>query len=169
MALDTGRRNPDALDPGHLSTGPRAESLGGVERFDPLSETCDRPPSIGGRSSGKETRVHVCVNPKQFLPQLKALAPLCGPPLPKPDPRNRADAGHGGPAGSAPASCSRFPGEGYPLLCQSERFRFLLMPIEQPGEIRDGRSAPQPADRPETVTQQEPNQEMPRKDEALSA
>jgi hypothetical protein len=67
------------------------------------------------------------------------------------------------------ASCSRFPGEGYPLLCQSERFRFLLMPIEQPGEIRDGRSAPQPADRPETVTQQEPNQEMPRKDEALSA
>ena len=102
MALDTGRRNPDALDPGHFSTGPRAESLGGVERFDPLSETCDRPPSIGGRSSGKETRVHVCVNPKQFLPQLKALAPLCGPPLPKPDPRNRADAGHGGPAGSAP-------------------------------------------------------------------
>ena len=80
MALDTGRRNPDALDPGHLSTGPRAESLGGVERFDPLSETCDRPPSIGGRSSGKETRVHVCVNPKQFLLRLKALAaPLWAP------------------------------------------------------------------------------------------
>jgi hypothetical protein len=45
MALGTGRRNPEALDPGHLdstqldSTKPRAESLGGVERFDPLSET----------------------------------------------------------------------------------------------------------------------------------
>ena len=169
MALDTGRRNPDALDPGHLSTGPRAESLGGVERFDPLSETCDRPPSIGGRSSGKETRVHVCVNPKQFLLRLKALAPLCGPPLPKPDPRNRADAGHGGPAGSAPRFVLSFPRRRVPPSLPERGFRFLLMPIEQPGEIRDGRSAPQPADRPETVTQQEPNQEMPRKDEALSA
>ena len=62
------------------------------------------------------------------------------------------------------------PEKGTPLLCQSEGFRFALMPLEQPGEVRDGRSAPQPADRPETtVTQQEPNQEMPRKDEALSA
>jgi len=66
---------------------------------------------------------------------------------------------------------AHFPiGPRTPLLCQSEGFRFALMPLEQPGEARDGRSAPQAADRPETtVTQQEPKQEMPRNDEALSA
>ncbi len=64
-----------------------------------------------------------------------------------------------------------FPSEkGTPLLCESEGFRFALMPLEQPGEVRGGRCAPQAAERPETtVTQQEPNQEMPRKGEVLSA
>ncbi len=64
-----------------------------------------------------------------------------------------------------------FPSEkGIPLLCESEGFRFALMPLEQPGEVRGGRCAPQAAERPETtVTQQEPNQEMPRKGEVLSA
>ena len=113
--------------------------------------------------------MHVCVNPKQFLLRLKALSPLVGYHFPSPILETVQMQATEDRRGVLHPSCSRFPGEGYPLLCQSERFRFLLMPIEQPGEIRDGRSAPQPADRPKTVTQQEPNQEMPRKDEALSA
>src|SRR5512135_440087 len=79
MTVETGRRNPVALD----LAQDQAESTGGVERFDPLSET-DSGPLIGGRPSGKETRVHVCVNPKQFLPRLKALAPLVGRHYPSP-------------------------------------------------------------------------------------
>ena len=61
------------------------------------------------------------------------------------------------------------PEKGTPLLCQSEGFRFALMPIEQ-AETLETDVPNQIADRPETtVTQQEPNQEVPPKDEALSA
>ena len=34
-------------------------------RFDPLSKTGAPAPSIGGRPRSKETRVHICVNPKR--------------------------------------------------------------------------------------------------------
>ena len=62
------------------------------------------------------------------------------------------------------------PGKGIPLLCESEGFRFALMPLEQAERSETGVPDHQPADRSETTdTQQEPNHEVPPKDEALSA
>jgi DNA polymerase-3 subunit beta len=60
------------------------------------------------------------------------------------------------------------PEKGTPLLCQSEGFRFVLMPLEQAEKSETG--VPELADRPETaVTQQGQNREVPLRNEALSA
>ena len=84
MAVGTGRRNPDALDPGHPRQGP-APRASVVSKGSTRSRK--RTPATSSAAGPPERRrgcMFVCVNPKQFLPRLKALAPLLGRHYPSP-------------------------------------------------------------------------------------
>ena len=63
-----------------------------------------------------------CVNPKQFLPRLKALAPLVGRHYPSPILETVQIQATEDRRGVLHASCSRFPGEGYPFSARASAF-----------------------------------------------